>query len=102
MARLKARTKRISLDFMGEAWNEAFVEFQSLTYADSQKLQGKFDDAQAAGMLMDMLKTKFVAGTSLGADDELVDLTADDLAELDIETIGLITKELAGSPSPNA
>lgn len=102
MARLKARTKKISLGFMGEAWNESYLEFRALTWADAQKLQVEdMTDQAAMTALQELLQHLFVAGRSLDAQDQLVELTKEDLAELDIETIAQVTKELAGAPSPN-
>ncbi len=102
MAKLKPRTKRISLSFMGEAWNDAFVEFRALTWGDAQKLQVEdMNDQAANAALQSLLRDLFVSGKSLDANDQMVDLEADDVSELDLETIATITRELAGAPSPN-
>ncbi len=103
MAKLKARTKRISLEFMGQEWNESYLEFRTLNWADAQKLQVEGMNDQAVNTtLQQLLKDLFVSGKSVGADGQLVDVEADDLAELDLETIALVNRELAGAPSPNA
>jgi hypothetical protein len=103
MGKLKARTKTISLAFMGDAWKDAFVEFRALTWADAQKLQVEdMNDQAAMAALQELLQSLFVSGKSLGENDRMVELEASDLAELDIETIATITREMAGAPSPNA
>lgn len=102
MGKLKPRTKHISLAFLGDEWQESYLEFRTLTWADASKLQAEdLNEAKAAGLLLETLKGMFVGGKSIGADGQLVALEAADLDELDLETIATVTKELAGQPSPN-
>ncbi len=103
MSKLKPRIKRVSLAFMGEGWQEAYVDFKALRWADVAELA----DENVAGRdaitkLTGVLKRQFVAGRALGEDDQLFDLDSDDLAELDLEALTKVSQELGGAPDPNA
>ena len=103
MGKLKSRTKRISLEFLGEEWNESYLEFRTLTWADAARFQAEgLDESKAAGVLVATLKDMFVSGKAVGADGSLVELEKSDIDELDLETITQVTTQLAGNPSPNA
>lgn len=82
--------KRLSLDFLGEGWKDAYINFQVLTIAD---IKDKFpslaklnaDDPKAViesmGMILEIIEDKFVDGKGL-ADGKLVEFKKEDLKEL--------------------
>ena len=103
MGRLKPRTKRISLDFMGEGWQDCYIEFAALQWRDIKGMDDPDGDANKSFELgMDVLKRKFVSGQGLDAEGNTIALTADDLEDLDIETLTTLTGQLGGTPGPNA
>lgn len=49
-----------------------------------------------------MLKRSFLDGKGIGMDGQVVDITADDLDDLDLEALTTIGQQLGGQPDPNA
>ena len=103
MSKLKPRIKHISLAFMGEGWEDCYVDFRSLRWADVANLDsdGK-DNRQAVNVLLQVLKQNFLGGRGLGEDGQPVELEANDLDELDLEALTAISQQLGGAPGPNA
>ncbi len=103
MSRLKPRIKHVSLAFMGEEWAESYLEFKALSWADVSKLNtDNKNDTEATAKLYDTIKGAFLSGKGIGEDGSAIDLTADDIDDLDLETIAEVTKHLSGQPDPNA
>ncbi len=103
MSKLKPRIKHISLAFMGEGWQDCYIDFRALRWADVASLEtdGK-DNRQAVTVLLDVLKQNFLIGRGLSEDGQPVELDAADLDELDLEALTTISQQLGGAPSPNA
>lgn len=103
MSKLKSRIKHISLDFMGTEWQDCYIDFRALTWADASKLQvDDLNERQAARVLLDTLKGAFVSGRGIGEDGQMIELEADDLDDLDLESIAQVTRGLTGQINPNA
>ncbi len=103
MAKIKSRMKRVSLAFMGQGWEEAYIDFKQLRWGDVAELADeKSSDSDAMDKLTGVLKRQFVAGRALGDDDQLFDLQAEDIVDLDLEALTTISQELGGAPSPNS
>ncbi len=103
MAKLKPRVKRVSIEFIGEGWQGAYIDFASLTWADVKGMDpSEGDETHPFELALGVLQSKFLSGQAVGEDGNPVPMTAEDLAELDIETLGQIAAELGGTPSPNA
>ncbi len=103
MSKLKSRIKHISLAFMGEGWEDCYVDFRALRWADVANLEtdGK-DNREAVSVLLEVLRQNFLSGRGLGEDGQPVELVAADLDELDLEALTAISQQLGGAPSPNA
>ena len=103
MGKLKERIKRVSLAFMGEGWEEAYLDFTALKWRDIRDMDDPQGDAnQSYDLALAVLRRKFVGGQGIDPEGQPVALTAEDLDEFDIETQGQITAQLGGGPSPNA
>jgi hypothetical protein len=99
MSKLKPRIKHIPLDFLGPEWAEAYLDFTAITFPDLERL----DLTDASGKAVRaFLREKFVAGQGIDAHDAPFALTAEDLDQLDIETVKVCIDRLAGQPDPNA
>ncbi|MDP9370527.1 MAG: hypothetical protein M3Q03_20035 [Chloroflexota bacterium] len=103
MSKLKPRIKRVSLAFMGEGWQEAYVDFKALRWADVAELQGgQGENRNPVEILIEALRRNFSGGKGVDEDGSLFDLSADDLGDFDLDAINSIADELAGRPDPNA
>jgi len=103
---LKGRVRRVSLAYFGEEWNDAFVEFRYLTWADAQaekeRNTGNVENSDAyLGQAMETLQRSFVSGKSLNDQGELVDLVAEDLRGFDIDALLNLYQRVLGVPDPN-
>lgn len=76
--------KRVSFDFLGDEYKDAYLTFQSIPLKDFQELTGKIkeaenDNAKAAEFMLESLKHYFVEGSFPGTEK----VTAEDLDGLD-------------------
>lgn len=88
--------KRFSLDFLGEEWKEAYIDFDALTISDVKQkfpalatMESKTKEELLAGVdaILDILKAKFVGGKAIDDKGKLEDLQATDLEALPIEVL---------------
>lgn len=88
--------KRFSLKFLGDEWNDAYVDFERVSIADVQNVFPKFravdskDDKQVSeGIknMVDFLKGKFVGGKGVVEKEGLIDLEVDDFENLPVEVL---------------
>lgn len=80
--------RRVSLDFLGEDYKDCFLTFKSTPVGKFEELQAKmatFEDKPAGSItfILNLLKDNFIVGKSLDENDELSDVTKDDLDNLD-------------------
>lgn len=93
-------TKKISLDFLSDAWKEkdCYLEFNAFTIRD---LQEKFPEIannskdpslvqDGMNKTIDLLKEHFVSGKGLGTDGKVIDISAGDLVDLPAEVINRV------------
>ncbi len=103
---LKPRLKHVSLGFMGDGWDACGIDFRALRFSDLAKFAAPTNpDASGANdgsQVIDLLKSAFISGTGLFDDGSTADLSAEDLDQLDIESITELSRQLTGQVSPNA
>lgn len=79
--------KKVSLDFLGEEYKDAYLTFQSIPLKDFDGLSKQIEEAEkekkAATFILEALKRYFVEGQFPGIEK----LVADDLDGLDQETV---------------
>ncbi len=103
MSRLKSRIKRVSLAFMGEGWQDCYIDFRALRWKDLEGLAAEREDnARAVDALLSIMRNNFVSGVALGEDGQPLEIAADDLADLDLEALTAISEQLGGQPGPNS
>ncbi len=103
MAKLKPRVKRVSLEFVGEGWQGAHIDFAALKWSDVKGMEpAEGDESHPFELALEVLQRKFLAGQGIDEAGNPVPMVAEDLADLDIETLGEISQQLGGAPSPNA
>lgn len=84
--------KRVSLDFLGEEYKEAYLIFKSIPAVDfdgvTQTLKTMEDKEQASmGFLIDLLKRYFLSGEFPDDEGKLQSVTADDIGQLDSASV---------------
>lgn len=79
--------KKVSLDFLGEEYKDAYLVFQSIPLKDFDKLSVEIEEAQkdkkAAIFILNSLKKYFIEGKF----PDLDKVTAEDLDGLDQEAV---------------
>lgn len=93
--------KRVDLDFLGEAYAGAYLEFQSVPVADIEKIQNeiqKYEQDKTSSVLaaLNLLKKYFLNGEFPDDEGKLAPVTADDLDGLDPEATIVCFKVFTG------
>jgi hypothetical protein len=96
---MDARTKRVSLDFMGEGWNECFVEMRYVTWADSKKMIAADDNEDFIAGMVDRIRQVFVSGQVL-SDGKPTELTREAIGDFDIEALKVLNSAALGFTDP--
>lgn len=86
--------KKVSLDFLGEEYKDAYLVFKSIPLKDYQKILdeipdatgGKEDNKKALNLIVNYLGEYFVSGKFPDDKGELQDVAAEDITDLDAET----------------
>jgi hypothetical protein len=104
--KLKRRTKQVSLAFMGEEWNDGYIESYYLNYEDAKAIQQRIlklkSEEEAVDEILATLKQTFVSGKGINEQGELVDMTAADLEQIDFEAQRTLYERVLGVPDPKA
>lgn len=93
--------KTLKLDFLGDGWQDAYLEFSGLTFKESRGFsEKKFDEnnpesAENLEFVITLLKTHFLGGKGWNG-SELVDITTDDLEDLPVDAISKSVEALVG------
>lgn len=84
--------KKVTLEFLGDEYKDAYLVFRALPIKDLQEIQDKMpkedakDRSQAIPIMLDVLKEYFLSGKSPDEDGNLQDVTKEDLDNLDSST----------------
>jgi hypothetical protein len=102
--------KRFSLDFLGEGWKDAYINFSPLTIVDIKtkfpsllklSAENKDDVIKGVDSVLIMMKEKFVDGKAVESSGGLVDLTVDDLEQLPVEVLSRALSFLSQGATPS-
>jgi len=96
---LKPRIKHISLAFRGEGWEDAYIDLRALRVED---LLAQDETQNGSEQLRALFRKLFMGGKALNLDNQLEDLSADDIDQLDVEDLTAISKALTAPADPNA
>lgn len=96
--------RKLSLDFLGEGWQDCYITFRPAIIKEIKKLAKlgdatdpeKTDEVVNAGV--EFLKKKFVDGKAIKG-GKTVDIKKEDFDELPIEVLNASFELLAGTPS---
>lgn len=88
--------KHFSLDFLGDEWKAAYINFKPLSISDVKnklpeiaKIQADPEHAvEGMDTLVTLLKDKFIDGKAIADTGDTVDLTIDNIVDLPVEVIG--------------
>ncbi len=101
-----AFTNRISLEFAGPQWKDAFIEFSVMTWQETKDFvyrqsESKEDSKRRSSVAIEQLKKQFVAGKAAVIDDKgdvsLQPLKADDIPDLPVDIINYLVGKLGHS-----
>jgi hypothetical protein len=99
--------KKLSLDFLGDGWKDAYLEFSGLTFKESrgftsQKFDEKNPDSdENLNFVINLLKEHFLTGKGYDGTD-LIDIAKDDIEDLPPEAISKAVEALVGGPDPKS
>lgn len=84
--------KRVSLEFLGEEYKDAYLTFKSIPAVDFDEIMAQLktiEDNKEGSMtfILDMLKKYYISGEFPNDDGKLADVTAEDLGGLDPNSI---------------
>lgn len=92
--------KRISLDFLGDEYKDCYITFKPITISEADKIGEEAiqstKDRKSNAWLLEQLKNRFLEGKFLDADNNLFELKADDIDNLDLDTCSTIFEILTG------
>jgi hypothetical protein len=96
---MDARTKKVSLDFIGEGWTDCFVEMRYATWADSKEMIAA-DDLEdfVEGMIM-RIRQVFVSGQVLDG-GKPTSMTSEMIADFDVDTLKRLNNAALGFTDP--
>lgn len=100
MSKLVIR-KRVSLDFLGEGYSEAYLEFKAMPVPDydnlAQQIEKATEENKANQTLLDILKKYYIGGKFPNEDGKLEDLDGvEELNSLDGDAILICFSKLTG------
>ena len=84
--------KRVNLDFLGDEYKESYIEFKAIPVKDFEAIQTEQkkiedDDIKAIRFILDNLKKYFLSGKAPDDKGEVADLVADDMGDLDQQSV---------------
>lgn len=93
--------KKVSLEFLGEEYKEAFLLFRSIPIKDFNELQDEIatigdDNKKSLGFIQEKIKHYFISGQAPNESGALEDITVNDLDELDQQSIIKCFQSLTG------
>lgn len=98
--------KRISLDFLGEEYKDAYLEFNSVAMRDYEKLVKQSRELsdkpeESLKFITGFLTDRFLSG-KFPQEGELKEVGKDDLLDFDAEVFLKSFQMLTGQPDPKA
>lgn len=107
--RFRIPTRKISLAFMGEGYEDAYFETRRINVADQRRIFeqldgiGGDDSAKAYEVAQDVLQQQFYGGVMPNMEGELVPFSADDIPTIfDLDAVMTIYAQVMGNPDPKA
>jgi len=97
--------KRISLEFLGDDYKEAYLEFSAIPLVQYKLYTKKIaeaqgDDQKSADMIISILKDHFLGGEFPDKDGKLFEVAKDQFEQFDITTAVQVFKTLTGQSDP--
>lgn len=95
--------KRVDLEFLGKEYEKSYFIFRAISLPEYEKYRADLKavkDDKAVYFLLDTLKAYFIEGKFPNAEGELEAVEADDLAQLDPDTIVKVFDFYTGQKQP--
>ena len=108
MAKFKVE-KKFSLDFLGDAWKECYINFEVVSIKDIRDYFPKFKAVdgdnpdtvvKSFNDILGFLSGKFISGKAVNTGGETVDLEAKDLEDLPAEVLSKALSFLSQGVTP--
>jgi hypothetical protein len=95
------RTKRVSLDFIGDGWQDCFVELRYFRWADYKRFveMEKAHGDEVFDAMIEKIQSVFVSGQVLDG-GKPVALTREQIADFDTETLKVLNNVALGYLDP--
>lgn len=91
--------KRVSLEFLGEDYKEAYLIFKAIPVSEYEQMIPKFDSAlqrlDNIRITVEVLKAKFIEG-KFPVDGKLADITKEDIGSFDEATLSEAFQYISG------
>lgn len=100
---MDARTKRVSLDFIGEGWKDCFVELRYMKWGDYKRFseieEKTQSDEEFFNSLVEKIRHLFVSGQVLEG-GKPVSLTSEMIGEFDVDALKALNNIALGYTDP--
>ena len=96
---MDTRTKNVSLGFMGEGWQDCYVEMRYVKWADSKVMMDADKAKDWIEGVITRIERVYVSGKVLD-DGQPVDMQKDDIKEFDIEALKVLNNAALGFVDP--
>lgn len=98
--------KKISLEFLGEEYKDAYLTFSSIPVSEHAKIADKIksigeDNDKALEMLTELVAGRFIEGKFPNSEGNLEDVSKEQLTQFPIEVYSEVMGQLQGKVSPN-
>lgn len=96
---MDARTKKVSFEFLGDAWKDCYVEMRYVSWADSKVMIAADDNQDFIEGMITRIRQVFVSGKVL-ENGQPVELTKEGLADFDVEALKTLNSAALGFVDP--
>ena len=102
MAKMQVRTRRVPLDFLGEAWSDAYIDFRRGRWEDAEAIEEINTSEKGTKALIATLQLLFAAGKMVDESGQLVDMAKENIAEFDNDALIDLSDRITEGVDPKA
>lgn len=100
MARMQTRTKRVSLEFLGDEWKDAYICFRRGHWRDFEVIEEINKTQKGTQALIATLEHMFHSGKMVDESGQLVEMTKDNVSEFDNDAILDLSEQMQEGADP--
>jgi hypothetical protein len=102
MAKMQTRTRRVPLDFLGDGWESAYIDFRRGHWRDTEVIEAIQQEKKGTDGLIAILQHMFAGGQMVDETGQLVEMVAENIAEFDNEALIELSEKMQGNVDPKA